>query len=70
MRALKLRFPDRGQDVRGGGYAVLLLGILSLLGVLYQFKEAMDEAAYWDLRIAAMERRVERKGGGDCPVGT
>jgi len=63
MRALKLRFPDRGQDMRSGGYAVLLLGILSLLGVLYQFKEAMDEVAYWDLRIAAMDRRVERKGG-------
>lgn len=62
MRALRLRFPDRGQDIAAAGHAVLLLGIFSLVAVLYQFRSAMDEVAYWDLRVAAMDRRTERKG--------
>ena len=40
---------------------MLLLGIFALVGVLYQFKVAMDEVAYWDSRITAMDRRVQRK---------
>ena len=36
---------------------MLLLGIFALVGVLYQFKVAMDEVAYWDSRITAMDRQ-------------
>jgi hypothetical protein len=61
MRSLRLKFPDQGQEARNAGYAILLLGILALVGVLYQFKVAMDEVAYWDSRITAMDRRVQRK---------
>ena len=61
IRSLRLKFPDRGQEARNAGYAMLLLGIFALVGVLYQFKVAMDEVAYWDSRITAMDRRVQRK---------
>ena len=61
MRSLRLKFPDRGQEARNAGYAMLLLGIFALAGVLYQFKMAMDEVAYWDSRITAMDRRAQRK---------
>lgn len=61
MRSLRLKFSDTGQDARLAGYALLLLGIIVLLGMLYQFKVAMDEAAYWDSRIAGIERMMQRK---------
>jgi hypothetical protein len=61
MRSLRLKFPDSGLEAKGSGYAVMLLGIVVLTGVLYQFKMAMDEVAYWDLRIVAMDRQTERK---------
>src|SRR3954447_3795855 len=61
MRSLRLKFPDDGDEARRTGYALLLLGVAALAGVLYQFNLAMNEAAYWDLKIASMERRVERK---------
>ena len=61
MRSLRLKFPDDGSEARRTGYALLLLGVAALAGVLYQFNLAMNEAAYWDLKIASMERRVERK---------
>jgi hypothetical protein len=61
MRSLRLKFPDHGGEARGGGYAFLVLGLAVLAAVLYQFNQAMNELAYWDLRIASMDRRVERK---------
>lgn len=61
IRSLKLKFPDSGQEAKLAGYAVMLLGILALTSVLYQLKTAMDEVAYWDLRLAGMDRRTQRK---------
>lgn len=65
MRSLKLKFPVSGQEARGtaytAGYTLLLLGIIVLLGTLYQLKAVMDEAAYWDSRIAGIERMMQRK---------
>lgn len=61
MRSLNLNFPDGGQEARSAGFIVLLLGIAALTGVLYQFKAAIEEVAYWDLRIAGMDRRTQRK---------
>jgi hypothetical protein len=61
MYALKLKFPDGRHDASSAGYAILMLGIFSLMVTLYQFKLAVDEAAYWDLRVAAMDRRGVRR---------
>ncbi len=60
MRRLKLRFPPE-EEARGAGYFLVLLGAVALVGVLHQFRSAMDEVAYWELRIASMDRRVQRK---------
>jgi hypothetical protein len=38
----------------------MFLGIMVLGGVLYEFNLAMNEVAYWDTRIARVERRVQR----------
>ena len=61
MRSLRLKFPDGGGEARQAGYAVMVLGMIVLAGVLYQFDAAMNEVAYWDLRIASMDRRIQRK---------
>jgi hypothetical protein len=61
MRSLRLKFPDSGGEARHAGYALMVLGIIVLAGVLYQFYTAMNEIAYWDLRIASMDRRIQRK---------
>lgn len=61
MRSLRLRFGNRGGDGGGGSHVLMALGVTVLAGVLYQFNEAMNEVAYWDLRIASMDRRVQRK---------
>lgn len=61
MRSLRLKFPSGGVEARQTGYAVMVLGMIVLAGVLYQFDAAMNEVAYWDLRIASMDRRIQRK---------
>jgi hypothetical protein len=43
------------------------LGAIMLAGVLYEFNLAMNEVAYWDTRIASVERRVQRTA---APQGT
>jgi hypothetical protein len=60
MRRLKLKFPSDGGMARRAGYGLMMLGILVFCAVLYQLKVAMDEVAYWDLRIAGMDRRAQR----------
>ncbi len=60
MRSLKLRFPQGAGDAQGTGHALLVLGMITLAVVLYQFNLAMNEVDYWDVRIASMDRRMER----------
>ena len=61
MRSLRLKFPDDGGEARQAGYALLLLGLAAVAAVLYQFNLAMNDLSYWDLKMASIERRTERK---------
>lgn len=61
MRRLNLKFPADGGMARQAGYGLMLLGVVLFASVLYLFTAAMDEVAYWDLRIASMDRRIQRK---------
>jgi hypothetical protein len=61
MRSLNLKFPDGGQEARIAGYVMLAAGMLALASVLYQYQGATDEVAYWDSRIASMDRQTGRK---------
>lgn len=67
MRPLRLRFPDSGGGAERVGYVIMSLGAMMLAGVLYEFNLAMNEVAYWDTRIASIERRVQRTS---APQGT
>ena len=61
MRSLKLKFPANGGYAKREGNALLLLGIVVLAIVLYEFKVTMDEAEYWEIRIANMDQRVQSR---------
>ena len=61
MRSLKLKFPANGGYAKREGNALLLLGIVVLAIVLYEFKATMDEAEYWEIRIANMDQRVQSR---------
>ncbi|WON75068.1 fimbrial assembly protein [Nitrosospira sp. Is2] len=67
MRRLGLRFPDTGGGAERVGYIIMSLGLMMLGAVLYEFNLAMNEVAYWDTRIASVERRVQRT---TAPQGT
>lgn len=65
MRRLRLRFLEGGGGAQRAGYVVMMLGAVSLAGVLYEFNMAVNEVAYWDTRVASIERRAQRS-----PIGT
>jgi hypothetical protein len=67
MGRLRLRFPDSGGGAERVGYVIMSLGAMILAGVLYEFNLAVNEVAYWDTRIASVERRAQRTG---APQGT
>jgi hypothetical protein len=70
MRRLKLKFPYSGGGAERVGYVIMSLGVLVLAGVLYEFNVAMNEVAYWDSRIASVERRVQRAAAPQGTQGT
>lgn len=61
MRSLKLKFPANGGYAKREGNVLLLLGIVVLAIVLYEFKAAMDEAGDWEMRSANMDQRVQSR---------
>lgn len=52
MRSLKLYFPYRSQRTPLVDYALLLTGVLLLLGVAYQFKQITTDVHAWEVREA------------------
>lgn len=63
MRNLRLYFPYYGQRLLTVEYALLLLGMISLLTVAYQFKQIMTDIAYWEGREAriALQQKYSRQ---------
>ncbi len=61
MRRLRLRFPDSGQQDRRIDFALLLLGVLVLLVVFYQFRQASEEVNYWNNRVEHLEKQHQPK---------
>lgn len=57
MRRLNLRFPYVGQQSQVIDTALLVIGLLSLAGVLYQFTSTMEKVDYWEARVAQLEKQ-------------
>jgi Tfp pilus assembly protein PilN len=61
MRRLRLNFPDSGQQDRRIDFAILLIGILVLASVFYQFRQASEEVNYWNVRVERLEKQHQPK---------
>lgn len=60
MSRLNLRFPYTGQTVRGVDFSLLLIGLIVLLLVFYQFKRIAQESSYWSVRVEKLEKEQPR----------
>jgi hypothetical protein len=61
MRSLRLKFPDTGQQIPGVDWLCFFIGLMILIGVLYQFKVTKDEINDWNLRIGYIENKQNPK---------
>ncbi len=61
MRRLILQFPDNGQQDRRIELAILLVSILVLISVFYQFRQVSEEVNYWNIRVERLEQQQKPK---------
>ncbi len=57
MQRLKLTFPYSGQHVRSIDIFLLLIGVIVLLAVFFQFRQIAEESGFWDLRVERLEKQ-------------
>lgn len=61
MRRLKLQFPYIGQYSQAVDVSLLLIGLLTLVMVSYQFTTAAKEVDYWEARVARIEQQQQQR---------
>ncbi|PXW88943.1 fimbrial assembly protein PilN [Nitrosomonas sp. Nm84] len=61
MSRLKLKFPYHEQSIPQVDFAVLLIGLLILAGVLLQFRYITEEVNYWNNRVERLEKQQQQK---------
>lgn len=61
MHRLRLKFPDPGQQSIPIDLTLLLVGLLTLSGVLYQFDQLTEEVNYWNTRVERLEKLQQQK---------
>ncbi len=60
MSRLKLSFPYSGQNVRGIDLSLLLIGLIVLLAVFYQFHRISKESGHWSVHVEKLEKEQPR----------
>lgn len=60
MRSLRLKFPDTGQQVRSVDLVCFFIGVVILVGLLYQYNVATKAINYWNLHIEYVEKKQNR----------
>ena len=61
MRRLKLQFPYVGQHSQVVDYSLLLIGLLTLVLVIYQFTTSAKEVDVWETRVARIEQQQQQQ---------
>jgi hypothetical protein len=61
MRSLRLKFPDTEQRIPSVDWACFFIGLVILLGVLYQYNVATKAINYWNLHIEYIEKKQNPK---------
>ena len=61
MPRLKLKFPDYGQSAPHIDFSILLIGLLVLAGVFWQYRQGTEEVNYWTNRVERLEKQQQQK---------
>ncbi len=61
MRRLKLQFPYIGQHSQAVDFSLLLIGLLTLVLVIYQFTTSTKEVDIWETRVARIEQQQQQQ---------
>lgn len=61
MSRLRLRFPYREQSAPLLDAILLLLGVLAVAAVYWQFRHTAEEASVWSNRVERMEKQQQQK---------
>ena len=61
MRRLKLQFPYIGQHSQAVDVSLLLVGLLTLVLVIYQFTTSTKDVDYWETRVARIEQQQQQR---------
>lgn len=59
MPRLRLKFPYNEQRAPRVDYSLLLIGLLVLAGVLFQFQQITEEVNYWSNRVERLEKQQQ-----------
>lgn len=61
MSRLRLKFPYHEQSIPQVDFAILLIGLLILAGVLLQFRSITEEVNYWNNRVERLEKQQQQQ---------
>ena len=61
MSRLRLRFPYREQSAPQLDFALLLVGLLIIVAVYFQFRHQAEEINFWSNRVERMEKQQQQK---------
>lgn len=61
MSRLKLKFPYQEQLIPQVDYAILLIGLLIVIGIFMQYRHVTEEVNYWSSRVERLEKQQQQK---------
>lgn len=61
MSRLKLKFPYQEQAIPQVDIAILLIGLMLLVTVVFQYRQITEEINYWTNRVDRLEKQQQQK---------
>ena len=61
MSRLKLKFPYQEQSIPQVDYAILLIGLLIMIGIFMQYRHVTEEVNYWSSRVERLAKQQQQK---------
>ena len=61
MSRLKLKFPYQEQAIPQVDIAILLIGLMLLVTVIFQYRQITEEINYWTNRVDRLEKQQQQK---------
>jgi hypothetical protein len=61
MSRLRLKFPYREQSAPQIDFAILLVGLVIVVAVLFQYRQLTEEVNHWGSRVERLEKQQQQK---------